>query len=248
MRIRQALDATKHELSASWPDAHFRDVLDRLLVKSGVVAKNPNRATNPTRRLAKDQGNLAMFLKAMLAMWLRLWAVFKLDVLKSKTYELAQRAQTIQRAAINSVRVQLPEVPVAIGALSIADVMLAGFTHAAKIFPVVLEAAHGVEEGKQSDLANPVLEWGAKVAELFAWAKRAKSPKKPKGPHVPKKSANVDKKQEEPSPQSAEYFAVAHGRVPGVYRSRADVRAQTRGLETSGRMKICVTFEAPSVA
>ena len=48
-----------------------------------------------------------------------------------------------------------------------------------------------------------------------------------------------------PSNPERPFFAVAHGRKPGVYRTRAEVHAQTQGLGLdgtfTGRMKICNT-------
>ena len=70
LQIRQTLDGSPFELATSWPDMHFREVLEFLLVKPGIVSKNLNRSTNPTRRLEQEQLDLTNCVKAMLSFWL----------------------------------------------------------------------------------------------------------------------------------------------------------------------------------
>ena len=42
--VRQLLDDTDYELSPSWPDMHFKDMLETITVKAGVLSKE---TTNP---------------------------------------------------------------------------------------------------------------------------------------------------------------------------------------------------------
>ena len=164
--VRKLLDGTDFELSASWPDLHFKDMLLSITVTAGVLHKE---ASNPVRRLLRDQVAIGRYAHEMTGIWLRLRAVYPLATLKQMTHTLGQRGQTIQQAARRLLHEALPDASLPFGAITTADVMLAGFRAAKAKFDELLEFAHSAsEEAKQP---SPELDWGAKVAAAFAWAK-----------------------------------------------------------------------------
>ena len=74
------------------------------------------------------------------------------------------------------MRAELPEADLPFGALTTADVMLAGFRAAKTKFDELIEFAdNSSEEAKHP---GPDLDWGTKVAQMFAWAKEFKSSRK----------------------------------------------------------------------
>ena len=237
--VRKLLDGTEFELSASWPDMQFKDMLQCITVTADVLNKE---SSGPVRRLLQDQIAIGHYAKEMTGIWLRLRAVFSLTTLKQMTHTLGQRAQTIQQAARRLLHEALPKANLPFGAITAADVMIAGFRSARGKFDELLEFAHRASE--EAKHPGTELEWGPSVAGIFSWAKDVKSPQKAskapqrvKSPAKPKAAAN-----DEASPQATQFFAVAHGRCPGVYMSREEVRAQTGGVD--GKMKICASMTA----
>ena len=192
-------------------------------------------------------------MKVMVSFWLRMRTVHTVAALNNGINDLAQRARSIQRAARNVVQEEMPETLVPIGAIAVADVMMAGFACAAEVYNHVLEWAHDSVEEKR-DKTVPDLDWGVKVAMLFTWAKKVRSPakkqkKRPQREDRRKgaggRGVGANLQADSSTDPARPFFAVAHGREPGVYRTRAQVLAQTQGLgldgSFKGRMKICET-------
>ena len=199
--VRATLADTDVELSSSWPDASFKDVLEAVTVKAGVLVKE---STNPVRRLYRDQEFIGMYVKTMVYHWLRLRAVYTLSHMKQAMNTLAQRAQTIQKAARNVLQTALPQAVVPFGAVTVADVMLAGFRHAATKYNELVDALHGANA--EAKRPGPQLDWGKKVAAFFAWAKEVKTPKKaqkaPAGTATSETAAAAQTPAAEASPQA----------------------------------------------
>ena len=121
--VRATLDGTEAELSASWPDASFKDVLENITVKAGVLAKE---STKPVCRVYREQEHIGMYVKTMIYHWLRLRAVYTLTQLKQVTHTLGQRGQTVQRETRSIIKEYLSEAAVSMDTLSVADMMMAG--------------------------------------------------------------------------------------------------------------------------
>ena len=91
--VRKLLEGTEYALSDSWPDQHFKDVLQCITVTAGVLNKE---SSNPVRRLLGEQDAIGFYAREMTALWLRLRAVFSLTKMKQMTNTLGQRGQTIE--------------------------------------------------------------------------------------------------------------------------------------------------------
>ena len=107
--IKQALDDTEFELSASWPDTSFKDFVDSVVFKAGVLKKP---STNIPRRLVAEQVSVGTYIHKMVQLWLRVRAMHDLTTLKNETHTLAQRGQSIQRAATIALQATAPKTDV----------------------------------------------------------------------------------------------------------------------------------------
>ena len=158
---------------------YFKDVVDQVMIASGVVKQSSGKSHNPNRRLMVEQNALGQYMEKMTNLWLKARAFHDVEPLAEWTEELANRALLIQNAARNTLQLAQPGILVLRGAISVADVMLAGFSHTTKSFAEFVEAAH--EESKEDPRAD--LEWGPSVDELYQWATHigeAPPPKRPK--------------------------------------------------------------------
>ena len=125
--IKATFEKTGKGLSASWPDLGFRDFLDSVMIKPGVVSPDAGTSHNPLHRLRLEQDRIVEYAKAMVPLWLHIRALTDLEELMKMTAELAQQARTIEGATRNKFQQHMPHYPIFCGALTIADVMLAGF-------------------------------------------------------------------------------------------------------------------------
>ena len=244
--IKQIFDGTTLELEAEWPGCHFKKVVESALVDVGVVFTDSGKKTSPYKRLAVEQQRLGEYMKRIVKLWLRIRTFMSLEDLLEQTRILGETARSIEKGMISILQARLPKQPVYCGALSVADVMLSGFTHAAGVFDQVVAVA--VDENSASaDI--PEFWWGPRVEEMRTWASTVQHPTRPPKRRIPTKAAPpAAKATQRTSPFNAtgvQYFAVAVGRVPGVYMSMAEVREQTQGLPDAGpdkgKMKIFAT-------
>ena len=126
--------------------------------------------------------------------------------------------------------------------------MLAGFTHAAAAFDILTVAS--VSEGDDAP-EMPDFWWGPRVEEFKTWAATVNTVPRPPKRKLPTKSsapsAASRHSQSNAASNQKKFYAVAVGRVPGVYENMTQVREQTDGLPRSGpdkmKMNIFVTQE-----
>ena len=241
--IKQLFDGTDMELEAEWPGCHFKQVVESTVVEAGVVHDDSGKKTNPYKRLAIEQQRLGDYMTQMVKLWLRVRAYVSLGDLLTQTKILSDIARVVEAAMRSSVQATRPKVPAYCGAISAADIMLAGFSHAAKAFDQIVAATVSPE----TNLADiPEFWWGPQVEEFKTWAMAVSLIQTPPKQKLPSKTStpaqSAQKRRNSPfSPAgSKQFFAVAVGRVPGVYASMAEVRKQTEGL-SDGKMKIFAT-------
>ena len=153
------------ELSADWPGCAFKRVVESVMIDVGVVHGDSGKRTNPYKRLAIEQARLGEYMKSMVKLWLRVRTFLSLDDLLEQTKTLSITARDVQRAAIATVQAAMPKQPVYCGAISVDDVMLAGFSHAAGAFDMVAAAAVDSESGS-GDV--PDFWWEPHVEEFAA--------------------------------------------------------------------------------
>ena len=240
--VKQIFDGTTMELDAEWPGCHFKKVAESTMVDVGVVFTDSGKKTY--KRLAVDQLRLGRYMMQIVRLWLRIRTFVSLEDLLEQTRLLGESARLVEKAMIATLQASMPKVPVYCGALSVADIMLAGFTHAAGAFDQVVAAAVDPES---ADPDLPEFWWGPRVEEMTTWASTVPDVTRPPKRKLPKsvaKAATPSESQSKSSSstQSQQYFAVAVGRVPGVYRTMDEVREQTNGLPLKGpdkgKMKI----------
>ena len=130
--IKQMLDGTAMELAADWPGCHFKRVVESTVVDAGVVYGDSGKKTNPYKRLDIEQQRLGDYMRQMVQLWLRVRTYVPLDDLLEQTKILGESARTIEKAMRSIIQSTMPKVPAYCGAISVADVMLAGFSHAAR--------------------------------------------------------------------------------------------------------------------
>ena len=240
--IKQLFEGTAMELAAEWPGCHFKQVVESTVVEAGVVHPDSGKKTNPYKRLAIEQQRLGDYMSQMVKLWLRVRVYVELPDLLERTKILGKDAKLVESAMRSSLQSTMPKVPAYCGAISAADIMLAGFSHAAKAFDQIVAATITPDSGQDI----PEFGWGQEVEEFKTWAMSVTLVQLPAKQKIPAKSgaSNPAPKNRRLSPFSPagakQFFAVAVGRVPGVYASMAEVRKQTEGL-SDGKMKIFAT-------
>ena len=246
--IKALFGGTCMELDADWPNCTFKQIIESVMIDAGVVHKDSGKKANPYKRLASEQQHLGDYMTQMVKLWLRIRAYISVEDLLAETKVLADTAQVVVTAAESALQQSMTNQPVYCGALSVADVMLAGFTHAATAFDVLV-AASVAEGGEAPD--TPEFWWGPRVEEFKTWAETVKTVPRARKRKIPTKSgappaAKSSQPNAAPNPRR-KFYAVAVGRVPGVYKNMTEVREQTDGLPRSGpdKMKMKVfTSEA----
>ena len=244
--IKQIFEGSSLELDAEWPGCHFKKVVESTLVDVGVVFTDSGKRGNPYKRLDVEQTRLGFYMVKVVKLWLRIRTFLSLDDLMEQTKLLGESARLVEKAMIATLQSSMPKIPVYCGALSVADIMLAGLTHAAGTFDKVVAAA---VDPDSADPDIPEFWWGPHVEEMRTWASSVPVAVRPPKRKIPKaatkagaESQRQSQKSSAPVRTSAHYFAVAVGRVPGVYETMAEVRKQTAGLPTTGpdkgKMKI----------
>ena len=233
--IKQVFDGSEHELSAAWPGCAFKDVIQSVMIDSGIVF--PESGKKAMKRSAVQQKRLANFAHQLIPLWLRVRSFVELDELNARIADLALSAKVIVEASLFALQKQLPRDPVLTGAITVADVMMSGFVHAAKIFDVVVARAVG-DPGKRTD-ESPEFSWGDHLPVFMAWADTVQPAQRPPRRKLQKASA-ADAPPDAsgsgsagaavPSPAPRRFYAVAAGRKTGVYASMTEVREQTKGF------------------
>ena len=174
--IKQIFDGTAMELEAEWPGCHFKQVVESTLVDVGVVFTDSGKKTY--KRLAVEQQRLGDYMKRIVKLWLRVRTFMSLEDLLEQTKLLGESARNVERGMMSILQARLPRQPVYCGALSVADVMLAGFTHAAGVFDQVVATAVD-ESSAAADV--PDFWWGPRVEEMNTWASTVQQTTRP--PH-----------------------------------------------------------------
>ena len=57
------MEGSDAEVSATWPDVYFKDVMEMTLINAGVVRKNSGKTHNPNRCLMVDQNTLGQYME-----------------------------------------------------------------------------------------------------------------------------------------------------------------------------------------
>ena len=232
--IKEIFDGSQSELSADWPGCAFKDVVQSVFIDSGIVV--PESGKKAMKRPAVQQQRLGQFAQELIPLWLRVRSFVGLhQELLSRTAELAASAKEIADAATATLQKRLPRDPALTGAIAIADIMMAGFEHAAKAFDIAVAQAVG-DPGKSTDL--PELSWGDAIPVFSTWAQTVPAVARPPRRTLPKSSSGATP-ADVPSPAKPKFYAVAVGRAPGVYSCMAEVRKQTANLPRElGKMKV----------
>ena len=121
--IKEIFDGSTIELPASWPDRYFKDVLKSVLVDTGIVNSEPNKAE--LKRTALHQQQLGEFMQRMVPLWLRVRAVLELSQMDEHVSSLGFIAQIVENATVAVLQKRKPDDPVFCGALCMTDVIFA---------------------------------------------------------------------------------------------------------------------------
>ena len=99
----------------------------------------------------------------MVKLWLRVRSYVALEDLLEQTKLLSETARVVEAAMWSSLQATRPKEPAYCGAILVADIMLAGFSHAARTFNQIV-AATVTPELSQTDI--PEFWWGPEVEEF----------------------------------------------------------------------------------
>ena len=213
--VKDVLQHSPFALATNWPEADFQYLVKEFLLDSAVLFQGSGRSKNPFKRSKREQEAIATFMEQMVPLWLRIRAFVSLKDLHFCVQELQESAQVIAAAATARMQQEFEKSPMYCGALLEADIMLAGFTYAASLVKSCFEA-----EPKEKPSSRP--EWGPVVAQLKIWAEGVPEVERPKKLELKTGGMSTAKKK-----TPAAFYAVAVGRMPGIYVSVDMARAQT---------------------
>ena len=128
--VKDVFEGTDMELDRDWPCLSFRDVATDILIKSGVMHRDADKSRNPYRRDAWEHSYLAEYLREMLGCWLRIRTVIEPDALSREVKALHRTAKAVGLASMWRVQREHRRVPILLGPLVPADIMLSAFRFA----------------------------------------------------------------------------------------------------------------------
>ena len=170
--VKDMFDGSDLELNRDWPGTGFQDVATDVLIKSGVLHRDADKSRNPYRRDAWEHDHIAEYLREMLACWLRIRTMIEPDEFSREIQALHRTAKAVGVAAMWRVQREHRRVPILLGPVVPADIMLAGFRSACSAFKV---AVHNISTGKVADeLEVPDFDWGDRVESFRQWASTVK--------------------------------------------------------------------------
>ena len=244
--VKDMFEGTELELHRDWPNAEFQEVARDLLIKSGVMHRDADKSKNPYRRDAWEHDELSEYLREMLSLWLRIRSIIDEDEMSTKLKALHRTAKSIGMAAMWRVQREHRRVPILIGTLVPADIMLAAFRSALECFKVVI---HNIScERVEDALEPPEFDWGDNVEVCREWAANIKLLNRPARKAAPKYSTQKPvstpkkKKTNNSSPtrspsQVRAWYAAKNTTRPGAYVYK-DV-AESYNRDNAGSIKKC---------
>ena len=160
--LKDKFKSSGNDLDRDWPDASFRDMASSVLLGSGILYEDADRARNPYKRTLGNQVSIGKYVSDMVSQWLEIRACVGFQELQLHVSELRAKAESVGKAA-RSVAQQQYDVPIFTGAISASDVMRSGFA-CASYFASGLADDTGSGEDRE-------FTWGEHVAEVSDWAK-----------------------------------------------------------------------------
>ena len=252
--VKDMFEGSELELDSDWPNMSFQDVASDILIKSGVLHRDADKSKNPYRRDEWEHCQLAEYLRKMLSCWLRIRTVIEPDALEREIKALHRTAKSVGIASMWRIQRAHRRLPILVGPLVPADIMLAGFRAACEGFKVML---HNVNTDKIADtLEVPDFQWGTKVEVFREWASKVQllrrpvrksapkyMPPRPVTPTKKKRSGaggsgknNQEASAQPASPSQVRYWYAAKNTArPGAYVYK-DV-AESYNFDNSGTVK-----------
>ena len=228
--VRDIFDGSESELPLEWPNRTFEEVSADILLRSGVLHRDADKSRNPYRRDKWEHIRIGEYLRKMISCWLRMRTVIDADELSREVKALHRTAKSIGLASMWRVQREHRRIPILVGPLVPADIMLAGFRHACAGFRVLV---HNISVESEDEMKSvPEFQWGEHVEMAREWASHVKllrrpnrksAPKYSPDDRTPKKQSNSSKFKnasastaQSPSAVKAWYAAKETSR-PGAY-------------------------------
>ena len=242
--VKDLFEGTESELPVAWPNVSFKEVSSDILLRSGVLHRDADKSRNPYRRDSWEHSRLLEYLRKMISCWLRMRTTIDSDELSKEVKALHHTAKSIGLASMWRVQREHRRVPVLVGPLVPADIMLAGFRSACAGFKVLVNNVNAESEDDIQDL--PEFAWGDHIETVRDWASRvtllrrpARKPA-PKFAQSPKKAASQTFKDATAprSPSQVKIWYAAKGTArPGAYAFKHV--ADSYNVDGTGQIKKC---------
>ena len=229
--VKKIFDGTESEFPIEWPNTSFESVASQILLRSGVLHRDADKSRNPYRRDQWEHSRIAEYLRDMIGCWLRIRTTIDADELSREVKARHRTAKSVGLASMWRVQRAHRKVPILVGPLVPADIMLAGFRAGCAGFKVLV---NNVNAESDSDIQYvPEFQWGDNVEVVREWAShvtlpvfrrpaRKSAPKYVSPSQSPAKSkSNSDKIKDKGNPHSPSstniWYAAKGTSRTGVY-------------------------------